>query len=477
MVPTLPSSAPVRTDDPRAAALSARVRTTWDRLSHRGSPRELVELRPTGPSPAEPDRSELPTAGRRFLIGLGMPALALTFAVTVATAYLPVLVGSFGGPLAAALLVSFEGLFSMLVPPLLGPVSDRSCRTVGDRLRWLTYAGAATALALLAVGWVATFATSVSAVLLILAVFYVAYYAALVPYWALFPDSVPGSDSARSRAAEGTWRVIGSAAALVLGGFLLAIGEPVPFTVGAVAVVACIVVARTVLADRVRFPVKHVTDDASPTPGASRALLREAPVRRAMVCVALWAATLGGIRAFVVLFFVTGLDYDVAFVSGVVFPVAAIGFVLAPFGGKLADRFGLRRLLLVGSALYGAGLIIPGFTQNSFVLLLVPVVAAGAAVVQTMDFALMMRVCADTGLSGDDNNGAASGLYGLARGIGTFGGPLLGGVAVVLTSSNIAEGTAGYQAVWPVLGALTLLSLLALRGLGAMPRQEQGAHA
>lgn len=47
------------------------------------------------------------------------------------------------------------------------------------------------------------------------------------------------------------------------------------------------------------------------------------------------------LRAFVVLFFVVGLDRDTTFVATVIFPLVAVGIlVAAPAAGWLADRVG-----------------------------------------------------------------------------------------------------------------------------------------
>ena len=394
-----------------------------------------------------------------MLLVLGLPALGLTFAVTVATTYLPVLVAEFGGPLAAGALVAGEGLFGLFVPVVVGAASDASARRVGDRVRWLVVAAAGAGGCLAAVGLVAWLSTSLVWVLVLLSAFYVFYFAVLAPYWALFADLVPDRQAARSRSIEGTWRVAGSGLALVGGGLLLAASEPVPFLVAAALVLACVGALVVVVRPQLGTPVETSARGAGAAWRRSRRLLRDGDVRRALVCVALWGATLAGIRAFVVLFLTVGAGFSLAFVSGVVFPVAALGFLAAPLAGSLADRFGLRRVLLVGAVLYGGGALVPAFTTDGLVLLAVPLVAAGAALVQTLDFALVMRL-----LPGRDN-GTGSGLFGWARGVGTFTGPLVCGLAVLATDGNVFASTSGYAAVFVVLGLTVLASVPVLRGM------------
>ena len=415
------------------------------------------------PSVTVPPAPGGPGAARRqrpgFLLLLGLPALGLTFCVTVATTYLPVLVADFGGPLAAGALVAGEGLFGLFVPVVVGAMNDARSRDVGGRVRWLAAAAVLAAATLTAVGLVAWLTTSLVAVLALLAAFYVFYFAFLAPYWALFADLVPDSQAARSRSVEGTWRVAGSGLALVGGGLLLAASEPVPFLVGAGLVLATVGALVVGVRPQLRTRVEQARPGARAAWTRSLGLLRDTDVRRALVCVALWGATLAGVRAFTVLFLTVGVGRSVAFVSGVVFPVAAVGFLAAPLAGTLAERYGLRRVLTVGALFYGVGALIPALTTAPPVLLVVPFVAFGAALVQTLDFALVMTL-----LPGRDN-GTASGLFGFARGLGTFVGPLVCGAAVLATQDGLFASTQGYAAVFPVLGGAVLLSVPVLRGI------------
>ncbi|MGH3743384.1 MAG: MFS transporter, partial [Mycobacteriales bacterium] len=187
-------------------------------------------------------------------------------------------------------------------------------------------------------------------------------------------------------------------------------------------------------------------------------LFRRDGVGALLVANALWNFALAALRAFVVLFFVMGLGRSTSFVSAVIFPLAAIGFVAAPISGRLADRVGHIRVLTVALVVYGGGLVIPSFLHATWVLGLIPVVAAGAATVMTLPYAVLMRL-----IDGDVDHGAASGLFGLSRGVGSLLGPLVVGAAVELTSGNLFAGTKGYGVLWVIIGAAVLVSLPILR--------------
>jgi MFS family permease len=63
-----------------------------------------------------------------------------------------------------------------------------------------------------------------------------------------------------------------------------------------------------------------------------------------------------------------------------------------------------------------------------------------------------------------DEHGALTGYYSFGRGLGTWLGPLCGGVAITIFA-GLFTATQGYQAVWGVCAAATLLSLIPLRAL------------
>ncbi len=412
-------------------------------------PTEVADRSGPGDVRQQPTR---PRRSRGFLILLGLPALGLTFAVTAISTYLPVVVSPLGGPIVAGMLVGGEGLFGVFLPLVVGARSDQVSSTVADRLRYIRGAAIACAASLVVLAVAGPLLRSVVAVGAAVAVFYVAYYVYLSPYWAIYPDLVPDDQSGRSRSAESTWRLIGSGTALVLGGVLLGAGQAVPFAVGAGLVLGTSVYFLRHLADSKQQPVVRSAEGVQQTLGTSRRLLQDRNVRLLMAAVVLWNVALSGLRAFVVLFFVEGLGRTTEFVSLVIFPLAAVGFVMAPLSGRLADRVGHRRVLLVAVLVYGAGLLLPGVTQQTWVVGFIPLVAAGAATTMTLEFSVVMR------LVGAEHHGAATGLYGFFRGLGATLGPVVAGL-VIVADRGLLQSTHGYAAMWLLVGVAALASL------------------
>ncbi len=386
---------------------------------------------------------------RRTLVLLGLPALGLTLGVTVVSTYLPVALGVASSPVVIGLLLGLEGVFALLLPPLVGAWSDRHARRVGDRLRLCLLAGGLMAAALLALAA----STSLAVVAVALALLYTGYFTYLAPYWALFPTLVPPAQAGRAGAAEGSWRLLGSAAALIGGGLLYALGGWVPFVATAAVLAVSVLVFDRGMAARVQdVPLQGAGPAAEAFAGRMVGLLRDASVRRVLVANALWNAALSVIRVFVVLYVVEGLGGSTELVSTVVFPLAALGFVVAPFAGTLADRVGLLPVVTTGLVLYAAGTAIPLVTAGPAALAVVPVVAAGAATVMTLPLALLVRLLPPS------DHGVASGAFGASRGLGSALGPLLAGAAIVVLRPAF-PGTDGYAAMWLVTSLLLLASV------------------
>ncbi len=400
---------------------------------------------------------------RRLLILLGVPSFALAFTVSVTSTYVPVLVQHISGPVMVGLLVGGEGFFGIFVPVVVGGWADRQ-RTLRGRLLWATLSAALLFLAVAAVGLLGVVNAGLWGFGLALCALYLGYYAFLAPYWALYPNLVPSEASGRSRSVESSFRVAGLGLALVGGGLLLALSPGAPFftAAGLVALVTGTLVFG--LRGRRNDALSSSASVEGHTLTAIRELLRDRSIVMLMVANGLWNFALAALRAFVVLFFTVGLGRPSSFVAAVIFPLVAVGVAIAaPLSGWLADRFGHVRLLTGSLVVYGACMAIPGFLQATWVAGLIPVVAAGAATVMTLPLSMLMR------LLPEERHGAASGLFGISRGVGGTLGPLVAGGAIVLMRPVLGA-THGYAAMWFVCSAALLASIVFLHRLAGDDR-------
>lgn len=385
----------------------------------------------------------------RFLALLGVPALGITFAVTAVSTYAPVSIGGKSSPVLVGAIVGGEGFFGLFVPVFAGVASDRWAERAQQRVRLMLVASVVGVAGLL----VLMIPDGVWLVAVGAAMYFAGHFAYLAPFQALFADLVPNASSGRSRSAESVWRLTGAASALIAGGFLITAWKPAPFLVAAVLLSVTTAMLWRFLGRTRPVKLSGTQRDVSQAWRATFEVLRDRRVRLLAAANVLWNITLSALRAFVVLFFTLGLGRSPSFVSGVVFPLVALGMAAsAPISGKLADRWGPVRLLQVAVPVYGGGLLLPGFSQASWVLGCVPVVAAAAATTMVVPFAALMRFMPEK------DHGAVSGVFTLSRGAGTLLGPLLAGAAISLLRGPLSS-THGYAAMWFVIGAATLATI------------------
>jgi MFS family permease len=404
--------------------------------------------------------SERPLRGseQRIVALLGIPTLALALAVTMVTTYLPVVARGFvGSTVVIGVIVGIEGLLALWLPLLVGTWSDRLRTRIGGRLPFLLAGSPVLILGLVGMGFVHAIGGLAAAAF----VFFVGYFLAYEPYRALYPDAVPDEAAGRAQGIQALWRGAGTGLALFGGGLLLAIGQAAPFL--AVAVVYALAMGAFALV----LVHRGVPDDPDEKGDGVRAearkvarLIRGSVPLRAFLCAnALWELSLGALKTFIVLYVTAGLGFSRSTASLLIGGVAVIVLFAALASGKLADRFGATAVLRCALPVYGLGMLLPLlFAQKLLVALSIPFLAVGGGVIMALPYALLMP------LMPDDEHGALTGFYSLSRGIGTWLGPLLGGVAVSALAGVFPD-THGYQGVFLVCGAAVLLSLWPLRRL------------
>jgi len=121
----------------------------------------------------------------------------------------------------------------------------------------------------------------------------------------------------------------------------------------------------------------------------------------------------------------------------------AYAIVLLP-GGALVDRFGARRLSLVGLALFGLGAGLGAVTSSIDALI-------ATRVLQGVGAGLVSPAALAGAVSGfpPERRGSALGIWGASAGVSNLIGPLLGGLLTV---------TLGWRAAWWALVPLALIS-------------------
>jgi MFS family permease len=409
-----------------------------------------------------PRDGESTTQIRPLLVLLALPTFGLALAISALTTYGPVILIKLAeSPTVVGALIGGEGALALVVPIAAGAISDRLPPSpLGRRLPFVLLGAPLAAAALVVLPFSSSIGIAGGAVL----VFFVGYYIYYPPYRALYADLLPRRLYARAQAGQAIARGVGLGFALLVGGLLLGLWQPLPF------LIAAVILAITTIALLPVFRLQSRCSNATlPYQAASlRQILLKSPDLRVFGVVnALWEFSFAGLKTFIVLYIVRGLGLSAAVASAVIAVVAVAYIVGAPIAGWLADRYGLLRVLRLASLVYGTGLLIGALPHTLPPLLIgLPIVALAGAIVLTLPQALAFT------LAPVGSEGAAAGLQDFSRGLGVVLGPIVVG-AVIGISQPLFTSTHGYASMWPVIGLPVLLAAFLLKPLEAATAESE----
>ena len=129
--------------------------------------------------------------------------------------------------------------------------------------------------------------------------------------------------------------------------------------------------------------------------------------------------------------------------------------------GRLAERFGTRRVVRATAVTYGVPMIVPFLSHDPPLLLpMIPLISASAGVMMALPYAILIPMMPRA------RHGLLTGVYSMSRGVGIVLGPLLAGAAIQAQQAlGTPLGTVDYSALWLVAGLLLLASVPLLGGL------------
>jgi MFS family permease len=394
-----------------------------------------------------------PTVRRTLFWTLGLGAFGLAFSITTTAAYLPPLLRHFtdSGSL-IGLILGAEGIFALLLSPVIGPWSDTFHTPLGRRRPFMLAALGPLGFCLLLMPFMPNLWTTT----LIVLAFFFAYYVYEPPYRGLYPDLLPEWTYGRAQGVQHVLRGIALGAALVGGGWLLKVWDAGPFMLAAfITTAAC---GMTILFVREDGGHGRVFEGVGAYFKRSWCILREEPeVRRFLFANAAWEGTFAAARTFVVLYVIKGLGESQSIANALLGAVAAGYVIAAVFAGRLGDRFGIARVIFFASFVYGGGFFVAGFANtwhNWYFGMIVPVAVAGGTVM-TLAWGLLFK------LMPVQHRGAVSGLATTTKGLGLLIGTPIAGLTIDVARPWLSA-TDGYQVVWfvcgvPILAAIPLV--------------------
>lgn len=373
--------------------------------------------------------------------------------ITLVSTYTPVILRPLvHSDALVGVVVGGEGIFALTLSVAAGIGSDQLDTRLGGRLPFLLAGAPLLLLALAIVG----LTSSVVGVVCGVALFFAGYFLIYEPYRALYPDLLDTDISSRAQGIQALWRGAGTGLALVGGGLLLALARPLPFLLAGV-IAFCALVAFAVCLPMVVgvFRQKHTRLHSARQVGRELVgLLKQHPALRVfLIANVLWELSLAALKTFVVLFITVGLGYSLNTAAVVIGAVAAVVLVASPTSGRLGDRYGPGRVMVVALCVYAVGLLVPFLSHApEIVLSVLPLIAFGGGVIMTLPYALLMPMMPSA------EHGVVTGLYSLSRGLGTLCGPLVAGIAIQALSGPLAK-THGYSAMWLVSSASVVATI------------------
>jgi MFS family permease len=401
-------------------------------------------------TPASEALVALPPVRRRLLWTLGLGAFGLAFSLTTTAAYLPPLLSRFtdSGGLIGAILGA-EGVFALVISPVIGPWSDSFHTPMGRRRPFMLVALGPIGFSLLLMPFMPNLWTTVVVVM----TFFFAYYIFETPYRGLYPDVLSADSFGRSQGIQHLQRGIALGVALVGGGLLFKLWKPSPFLLAAVLTTAAC--GLTILLVREDGGHGSVFEGFGEYVRRSWHIFwQDGDVRRFLLANSAWEGTFAAARTFVVLYVIHGLHQSKV-MSSAVLGAVAVGYVIAAiFAGRLGDRFGLARVILFASFVYGGGYLVAGLAQqwhDWYFGLIIPVSVAGGTVM-TLAWGLLYKIVPE------EHRGAVSGLATTTKGIGILVGAPIAGLAIDLARPYF-HATDGYQVLWPICGLPILAAI------------------
>jgi len=386
--------------------------------------------------------------------------------LTITATCLPFILSKFTDSTALiGVILGAEGVFALVVSPVIGPWSDSFHTPLGRRRPFMLAALGPLGFCLLMM----PFMPNVWTVTLVVLAFFFAYYVYEPPYRGLYPDLVPREYLGRSQGVQHQLRGIALLFGSVGGTLLLKVWSPSPFLVASfVTTAAC---GAAIFLTHEEGGHSRVFDGVRTYISQSWRIFRhERDLRRFLLANAAWEGSFAAARTFVFLYVTVGLHESKA-ISSAVLGAVGTGYVIAAlFAGRIGDRFGLARVIFVSSFVYGGGYLVAGLAQtwHDWYLGFIVLVAIAGGTVMTLAWGLLFK------LTPAQHRGTFSGLATTTKGIGLLVGAPLAGLAIDLGKLHL-HATDGYQVLWPFCGILILLAIPLVASL--IPHEQASSNA
>ncbi len=294
---------------------------------------------------------------KTFLIGFGFLATSVAWAMY--NAYVPLLIDehhirAYGAAASGTLIgtiMTFDNIFGVIFQPLFGALSDKAKTPIGRRMPFIVVGAPVCALAFALIPVMPTLPTMMAAIVIF--TFVMSLWRA--PVIALMPDITPSALRSKANGVINFMGGVGSLIAFVGGGYLVKLGDTVPFLTGSVVMTLSVLLlflfikepreAEAIIRQE-EEQMKGHPDSLSPD--------EKKKVNRSLVLILFaiffWFSGYNAVESFFSSYAVNHIGVDK---SGATFLLAffSVTFIAMSIpAGILASKIGRRRTILTGLA-------------------------------------------------------------------------------------------------------------------------------
>lgn len=397
----------------------------------------------------------MPLSSRRMiLLGVGWFGIQVFWAFHGST--LPLfLAGLTDSKLRISLVLSLAGISGVIVPPVVGYLSDRTAVRFGRRTPYILGGMLGVLLGVLALPQLTGFALLV----VVSSLMYVCIRIAETPFLSLLPDITP---PAQRSTASGVMNLVGSLGLIltfVAGSLVWERSPAAMFALVAGTCFATMVISVVLLRETAAKPggqVKHVSPKAY-----IESIVEEANAVRFLTAQFFWWLGFWMISSFLILF----LAEDLGVAEGRSFLVLMAFSIVSTLAmlpmGLLGDRFGRRQVLSTMLFLWAVSGLTIAFSQTlAQALVTISFSAIPFAAVMAVGYAFFLD------LIPAERTAEFVGIGVLTVAGAQFVGPLIGGQLI---------DTLGYRSLFPTAAAFQLVGLVLLQRVRPQkPEQIRG---
>ena len=416
---------------------------------------------------------------KTFLIGFGFFGISVMW--TLYNSYVPIYLqagsstfdapGEVGFGLGAGLtgvIMTLDNIAAFFLLPLIGVWSDRIWTRFGRRLPFILVLAPIAIVAFILIpvvvqmippglsGQVDRLGTPLALFMVAVGVFLTAMASFRTPVITLMPDLTPSSLRSQANGVINLMGGVGTLIATLGSGLLYGMGRMVPFVFGGVLMAAAVLMLYFFVKEPRELEAAAHEDEGL---GALRGIKRvSAEARRSLAflmgAIFCWFVGYNAVETFLSSYGVSELGMSIG-QAPLLLGVASLAFLaFAIPSGYIAARFGRRRTIISGLAVFGVLLVANFFLRNATLIWPIMMIGGiGWSLVNINSLPMVLDISASNA-----DLGTYTGLYYIASQLAAVAGPIINGYIV-------EWGGGDYNLIFVVTPAFFLLAILCMLGV------------